>query len=704
VGVFGVDHHSGQLVMSLTGHSDGVNAVAYSSDGQLIISGSKDGTVRIWSTLTSQEILSPLRSSNGSVRSVALAFTGTAAASGTEAGVVCIWRLFDNQSALQQLTGHSGPVLSVAFSSDDIRLASGSGDCTVRTWSFETGQCLAVLRGHTEQVNAVIFSPDSGTLVSGCADGMMRLWHAVTGSFVVADLHYDIHGICFSPDGKRIAVASGSAIYICDPKDGKMLWTLPEKYRNTRRSVAFSPDGQSLVTAQGKTVWSLTRPWLLVKPSWTVLLEHSSIVNSVAYSNDGLYILWASNDPIIQVSNAGGQKKTFSPLEGHTSSVSSVAVSADGSSIVSGSHDGSVLVWDAKTGQQKISPLKDDIRVLRVAITADMRLIAWASGNGYIWLWDTRTARQAAELIRKPSKWNFRMLHQLGISTSPLSFSPNSQWLACDFALGKAAVLIWNVAKRQPSTFSPLHCRSSPCAVAWSPDGRLLAAGCTDGNIHLWSAATGEPLAEMFCANLGDVESIGFSSDGARIVSVATNEVHVWDASNGEQLHVIDCHGECVHSVAYSPNDRFIGGGLTHGIVRLWNAETGAVITTLVGHTDAVASVAFTPDGRSIVSGSTDKTILVRNVSESESSGRLGSATLNGGWLEGLRGELLLWVPAPYRQHPKMYLCCMLIKSGHAFVVKIGPAGWHCGENWISCWGQDAANFVSCTSYLGLVL
>jgi len=70
VRVFGIEHHAGQLVMSLTGHEDGVNAVSYSPDGRLIGSGSNDGTVRIWDIRTSEEAMSPLRNGDGAVFSV----------------------------------------------------------------------------------------------------------------------------------------------------------------------------------------------------------------------------------------------------------------------------------------------------------------------------------------------------------------------------------------------------------------------------------------------------------------------------------------------------------------------------------------------------------------------------------------------------------------------------------------------------------
>jgi WD40 repeat protein len=123
--------------MILDGHTGGVNSVAFSSDGNRIVSGSGDDTVRIWDVVS---------------------------------GVV-----------LHILKGHTHDVNSVAFSSDSNRIVSGSSDKTVRIWDAVSGVALHTLEGHTRRVNSVAFSSDGLRIVSGSDDETVRIWDAVSG-------------------------------------------------------------------------------------------------------------------------------------------------------------------------------------------------------------------------------------------------------------------------------------------------------------------------------------------------------------------------------------------------------------------------------------------------------------------------------------------------------------------------------------------
>jgi len=125
---------SGQTAFK--GHANSVTSVAFSPDGQRIVSGSHDETVRVWDTATGQEMLT---------------------------------------------LKHSMYACSVAFSPDGKRIASASGDMALRVWNAATGQESLTLKGHISWPYAVAFSPDGKRIVSGSLDGTLNVWDSATG-------------------------------------------------------------------------------------------------------------------------------------------------------------------------------------------------------------------------------------------------------------------------------------------------------------------------------------------------------------------------------------------------------------------------------------------------------------------------------------------------------------------------------------------
>ena len=121
------------------GHSDWVRSVAFSPDGQHIVSGSHDKTICVWNAMTGETVAGPFR-------------------------------------------GHSGWVMSVAFSPDGQHIVSGSSDQTICVWNAMTGEMVAgPFKGHSAGVNSVAFSPDGQHIVSGSSDHTIRLWKARAG-------------------------------------------------------------------------------------------------------------------------------------------------------------------------------------------------------------------------------------------------------------------------------------------------------------------------------------------------------------------------------------------------------------------------------------------------------------------------------------------------------------------------------------------
>jgi len=696
VDLFGVDHHAGRLVMTLTGHERDVTSVAYSQDGRLIASSSKDGTVRIWNIRTGEEATSALHIDNSAVLSIAFSPRDPCIASGTEKGSLCLCYIGVGQVIPRYLIGHSDAILSVAFSSDGYLLASASRDKSVRLWETETAQLYRVFSGHTEQVNVVAFSPADPILASGSDDRTIRIWNTEIGSSLPDICHvydYPVSCLYFSPDGQKMAVGLDCEVIICKLQTGKkfaMVMTASERIR----SANFSPNGQSLVSVHGRIV-SVSVPSLFgSKFTSRVHGEHAGDVHSAFFSPDALYIASASSDSTVQIWSTGSGRSEAEPLKRYEGfEPLSVAVSPDGRTIISGSQDGSVNLWDVPTGKKRLPQLQGHTKAVRcVAISSDGDFIASASEDMSLRIWNAKTGGAACKPLRG---------HESNITD--IRFSPDSRRIATCSTENTVRIwdticltqkVIWDfmmATRRVPRTISLPSKSFEPSRVG--PEEFF-------EYVDLWRIGTSMVVPEGFPATEGFL-SIDFSPNGKQLATSGTDSaVRVWDISSGVEIHDLQGHTARVLSVAYASDSRHVASGSLDGTCRLWDAETGASVASFRGHESWVASVAFVPDSKSIVACGDAKSIRVwtwsdeRAVpapSDGDPAEALASATLNDGWLTGPSGELLVWIPVPYRQYIPEFPCTLVIDS-RGIDIKVGSSGWHRGTNWTSCWRQAASS------------
>jgi len=152
-------------------------------------------------------------------------------------------------------------------------------------------------------------------------------------------------------------------------------------------------------------------------------------------------------------------------------------------------------------------------------------------------------------------------------------------------------------------------------SVALSQDGKLLATGDANGDIHLWQVEDGKQLVTCK-GHTGWIRSVAFSPDGSTLVSGSSDyAVKLWNVETGQCLKTLQAHTNRVRAVAFSPQGTTIASSSDDCTVRLWDASTGQCLRSLQLHTHRVRTVAFSPGVKILASGSDDQTVMLWDVS-----------------------------------------------------------------------------------------
>jgi WD40 repeat protein/DNA-binding SARP family transcriptional activator len=196
-----------------------------------------------------------------------------------------------------------------------------------------------------------------------------------------------------------------------------------------------------------------------------------------------------------------------------------------------------------------------------------------------------------------------------------IAFSPDGRLLAA--RTGDEEVRLWGMADGQLQAVF-----KAPPNLVWpvvfSPDGHMLASGDSGTTIRLWDPQTGQILQRL-AGHTHRVWSMAFSPDGRLLASGSEDRtIPLWDTGTGQICHTLAGHTRAVTAVTFSPDGRLLASGSADQTVRLWDVQTGGGLNILTGHSHRVWSVAFSPDGRSLASGGEDQTIRLWNVATAE--------------------------------------------------------------------------------------
>jgi RNA polymerase sigma factor (sigma-70 family) len=299
----------------------------------------------------------------------------------------------------------------------------------------------------------------------------------------------------------------------------------------------------------------------------------------------------------------------------------SLAYSPDGKTLASGGED-LILLWDPATGKVKDVLSGHKGLVMGLAYSPDGAWLASGAGDKTIRIWN----------VEKGKVWDTITVKQ-GIRH--LTYSPDGKTLAFAFTSVEPTITLWDVssgAERATlaiAASAPMTIRLTPvsCSLAFSPNGKTLASGNSDGTVMVWQMSADKERATLK-GHADIVSSVAYSPDGTTLASASEDgTIKLWDAATATERTTLKGHVKAVLRVAFHPDGKTLASAGVDKTIRIWDVATGKELATLRGHTEAVTHVVYSPDGKTLASGSEDKTIKLWQMSTDEQArqpGRVG--------------------------------------------------------------------------------
>jgi WD40 repeat protein len=296
------------------------------------------------------------------------------------------------------------------------------------------------------------------------------------------------------------------------------------------------------------------------------------------------------------------------------STINSAAFSPDGKTLAEGTDKGGVRLWNTVTGQpiSTLVPASRSGTVYSVAFSPDGKILASGgsnpNGDGQVQLWNTATGRPVRTLL-VPTPLP---IYIDGVSS--VAFSPDGKIVAA--ATGNGQIQLWDTATGQPiRAWLAASYATAITSIVFSPDGKILASGADD--VRLWNVATGQPIGTLHTSHQSGVNSVAFSPDGKILAASGgtTNggsHVQLWSTATRKPIGTpLATSG---NPLAFSPDGTTLASGDGPDGTQLWNIATGQLVGSLpASATGPVSWVGFSPDGKILASVGVDGEIELWN-------------------------------------------------------------------------------------------
>lgn len=630
---------------TLAGHTGTINDIAFSQDGQRLVSSSNDNTVLVWKI---DPIVQELN-------------TQTSTASSTAKTSPQL------HAPETRLRGHGGWVRVCAFLADDSQVLSGSDDRTWKKWRHRDYQELRILGDGRTAITDADYSPNGDLLATAHADGVIKLWDTKLGSLrgSLGEGHDYLTNRAYLIGNEQtlITAAGDNTIRVWDTDQGTQLAVLQQSGRNAKFSV--SSDERWLVStgdASGIPIWDLNS----LEPRTRFRVDGQSSNNKqvgagnqnfvepscVAISSNGSRVLIGDRNGKIEFWD-GMQGQLLETAIGHSKAIVDIhclsGLGDESQSAISISADGTVAWWDIAKGKEL-----DRQRLLHYATlqssainSPGTRLVTSATvgvNQSRLWMWDlqsgelVQTKDMAGELVQDLSFDISDPEKVFVTTTNPVNSTKDIwSWTANGFtnrfgpaqlrgntlwgvrvsqktqrlvAFGGRGARLWNLASAQEQmAYRPA---TSLTAIRFSPDGKLVASGAADGVVTLWDAESQKSVRKLMDGHKNKITGIAFCPIRQELVSTSIDgTITVWDLESGKSRVSLNSQQNAWNALTIAHDESCIIVGSRAGTIHRIELDQLQELQQIETRAGDINAICISPDGKRIASGGSDKLIRI---------------------------------------------------------------------------------------------
>ncbi len=554
------------------GHSRYVSCLAYSPDGNYIVTGSYDNTLILWNAENGKQIR-VFAQHTGFIRSVEFSPSGNQILTTSGDNRALVYDILTGKTILE-LKQDKGRLWGASYSPDGLKIITMDDRTETRIWNAKNGESVKILKkNYTSATSPKWFSPDGTWTMSYIDSKKSSIIHFVDSSLnksleIEKSVSYAV-----SPDGKLIAIGNDKMqVGIFNATSGERLHFLntseDQQCDGCRALVDFSPNSKLLVTAakySGIIIWDANKGKKLVHIS-----TEEDTPDDLSFSPKGTYVM-----------------ATF---------------------------DDQSFVWETKIGELVLAIDNDGLECTPV-FSPDDRFLLTNNKQNTAALWNIRQKKRIRVfegflnkekddgLKFSQSNWYHSNIIRYIQLKSHASVSPDGKYLAkgnidssaflLDLQTGK--ILHWLKG----------HSKAVLC-TEFSPNGKTLATAGGDGKVIFWNVQTGEKIKTLQ-AHHELIFDIDFSSDGKTLVTSSWDGTfRIWDLKTDKLLQYVKIEDASPFTAQFIPNDLYVALGTLDKKLSLWEVDAAKQFREIIGHTDIVSSISFSPDGRNMATASLD--------------------------------------------------------------------------------------------------